>query len=282
MLRDYALSPTSGIARKYIALPFVNVVGQTGSSIIKQQIASAFLGLGVGVYSEGAVTAIISVDAGHVPVGRAEKAVTLTVGADPLKFKLNSAVVGVSATPDSVTELPTVVHKAVTDNLPFSAADTINAAAVAVNQYWGAWRIRMDYLGAISTASVAADQNFATQADALANCPACPAPYIDLGTITVRSIAGTKFTAGVISLAAGGLTVSYNGKAAGFVSWLTGAITPVEDTIVEGVLAAQSVRQAPNGSLLVVHYTSDGAGAVVGATVQVIFRPFPLNGEVEL
>ena len=76
--------------------------------------------------------------------------------------------------------------KAATDNLSFSAADTVNTGAAA-GSYWGVWLVQVNAAGTVSTKSPAADQVYASEGAAIAALPAVDADNVALGYITVQS-----------------------------------------------------------------------------------------------
>jgi hypothetical protein len=93
------------------------------------------------------------------------------------------------------------VDKAATDNLGFSAADTINTAAAA-GQYWGVWLVQINAAGTVSTkpGGGLSDQVYADEATAIAALPAVDAGNISVGHITVRSKEATAWTANTDAL----------------------------------------------------------------------------------
>jgi len=112
----------------------------------------------------------------------------------------NLAISGVAAEKFKTTQTAytivsgITVSKAATDNLVFSAADTINTGAAA-GDYWGVWRVEMDYDGTIYTNSPAADQTYADEATAIAAIPVTTANRVSLGYITVEANNGASWTA---------------------------------------------------------------------------------------
>lgn len=84
--------------------------------------------------------------------------------------------------------------KAATDNLVFSAADTINVGA-AVGDFWGGWIVQIDAAGTVTTKSVGADQVYASEAAAIAALPAVDAGNVQVGYITVQANSDVAWTA---------------------------------------------------------------------------------------
>lgn len=66
----------------------------------------------------------------------------------------------------------------------------------------------------------------------------------------------------------------------GATSVLSGAITPVADTLVAGVLSATVANtQGAAGSVLSAKYTSNGSGAATNAGLNVWIRPLGMEGD---
>lgn len=111
---------------------------------------------------------------------------TLAISAVPEKFKTTTETIY------RIGGLP--YTKVATDNLVFSAADTINTGAAA-GDYWGVWLVQVDAAGTVSTKSPAADQVYASEAAAIAALPTVDANNIQLGYITVEANNGTDWVA---------------------------------------------------------------------------------------
>ena len=278
-IEDVKILPTAGIASKVINRPLTITQSLTSQVALISQIRSGFAILSASVFTR-LYTATIGLDVGIVAPGSTLGAVTLTIGGTTTKFKVNSAVLGISTAIDPNTGLPTIVQKAITDNNVFSSAFTVNTAAAA-GTFWGAVRIQMDVNGVITTKVVSADQTFPTEALAIANAPAANVGQINLGTISINPATGVTYTAGTTALTGAGITVNYNGVTDGFVTALTGAIAPVAANYVAGVMAAFINRSlGVKGGLLVARYTTDGSAAITDCELDVTYRPYPLNGEV--
>lgn len=125
---------------------------------------------------------------------------TLTVsGGDATKFKTTSiaayTIAGVTYT------------KAATDSLVFATAGTVNVAGAATTAHWGAWLVQIDAAGTVTTKAVGGgttDQDYATEALAIAALPAVTAANIQLGYITVQGLASTSWVAITSNLTVGG------------------------------------------------------------------------------
>lgn len=63
------------------------------------------------------------------------------------------------------------------------------------------------------------------------------------------------------------------------VTVLTGTITPVAATIVQGVLAALAARKGLTTDSLDIVITSNGTGTATNLVVTITVRPFPLDNE---
>ena len=84
--------------------------------------------------------------------------------------------------------------KAATDNLVFTANDTINTAA-GVGSFFGVWLVQINAAGTISTKSPSADQVYTSSALALDALPAADADNTALGYIVIGATADSAWTA---------------------------------------------------------------------------------------
>ncbi len=279
-INQQQITKDNGVANVAATITPVPAQSMTDAIALIRQMPFGFKIRNASVYCR-TYTATLSARVGLVRVGKTVAAVTLVIGTTTTKFKLNSAVIGLSGTIDANTGLATIVNKAVTDNLAFSAAYTINVAGAA-GVKWGAFRVQMAADGTISTRAYAQDQAFTLEADAILNCPAAAANMIDLGTISVSMLTATTFTAGTTALTGGNISaVNYNGAVAGFVDALTTPVVFVAANLVNGTKVANGhTRTAQHpGSLIVVLYTSDGSMVVTDPEITVNYRPWPLNNE---
>ena len=282
-IQDDKIFPTTGIAYNYDSIPLSPAISQTSQVILMRQYRSGFRLEQASVWCR-TTAGTISYDVGTVPVGATYEGVTLVIGTTTTKFKNNAAFTALVPVVDTNTGIPcTIVAKAVADNIAFSTASTINVAAAA-GQFWGTFLVQMNSAGTITTKAPKADQTYTTKADAQNGCLGLlpDAGQIKIATISIQSGSGVVFALGTTALTGGGVTVSYDGVAAGYVSCLTGAITPVALTMVQGtvVTAVKTRTVSQPGGLLVARYTTDGSGAVTDAQLNLVSRPFPLNGEM--
>ena len=290
-ITDDKIIPSAGIAADYFDGVLSVATSQTAQPFLLQQMARGFSISSFACYTR-LYTATITLDCGIVPVGGVLGAVTLAVGGTTTKYKVNSNFIGLSTVTDANTGLAKMISALVTDNNVFSTNFTINTAGTT-GTFWGAVRIQMSGVtGTVvfSTKVVSADQTFATEALAKANCPAADAGKVNLGTITIQTTSGNTFTANTTALTVTGnvAACNYNGVASGFVSCMAGStpatVTPVAVTLVQGVMAGFTTAGRtvgfPPGALLVGLYTTDGSGACTDAVYQIRTRGFPLNGEV--
>jgi len=119
------------------------------------------------------------------------------------------ATLAISATPDQFKTTTTAAYKldavqyekAATDNLVFTANDTVNTAGAAGIKY-GIWRVQINAAGVVSTkpGGGLADQVYTSAALALAALPAVDAGNVSLGYITVASPTLTAFIANTTAL----------------------------------------------------------------------------------
>lgn len=111
---------------------------------------------------------------------------TLTISATAEKFKTTSTAV--------YTIAGVTYTKAATDNLVFSAADTINTGA-ALGDFWGVWLVQINAAGTVSTKSPSADQVYASEAAAIAALPSPDSGKVGLGYITVEALTDADWVA---------------------------------------------------------------------------------------
>lgn len=138
---------------------------------------------------------------------------------DSIKQELNRAnasgclsigTLAISATPEKFKTTTTAYYrisgiqysKAATDNLVFSAADTINKGTAA-GLYYGIWLVQINAAGTVSTKSPSADQVYTSSALAIAALPAVDTGNIALGYILVQSKTGAAWTANTDDLTNG-------------------------------------------------------------------------------
>lgn len=273
------ITPTNGVAQNDVTVTPTPAQSMTKQVALMRQVRTGITFQSASVFCR-TYTATLSAEVGYVPVGGRLADVTLAIAATVTAFKLNSAVLGLASTIDPITKLATIVQKAITDNLPFSSAYTINVG-VAAGQFWGAFRVQMDALGVISTKAYAQDQAFLTEADAIRNCPVKDSNKINLGTITVLSATGAAFTCNTTALNAAGTTVNYNGATSSFTLVTVAAMTFVAATIVQGTMSSSAKTRTMEhpGGLVVVRYTSDGSMVVTDPEVNFNYRPYPMNNE---
>lgn len=272
------ITPDNGVGFKDESHRFGPTASMTNAIALMRQLKTRVKFMDASVYTR-TYTATLAIGIGYVPVGRTVDAVTLVIGTTTTKFQLSVANRGISGTLDSNTGLPTIVEKAVQDNIAFSAAYTINTAA-ATGQFWGAFRVQMDSAGVITTKAVSTNQVYGTEAAALAAAPSVDTNMIDLGTITIQSATGAAFTCGTTALNAAGTTVNYNGKTSGFTLITTATMAPIAAKLVQGTLESDAVTTtASRGALLIVRYTSDGTVAAADLSFNFAYRPYPMNSE---
>lgn len=113
---------------------------------------------------------------------------TITVDATAEKFKSTTVAI--------YTIGGAIYSKAATGELVFSAANTINTAGAATTAHWGVWLVEIGVDGNVHTkpGGGLADQDYATEALAIAALPAATASHIQLGYITVQGLASAAWT----------------------------------------------------------------------------------------
>lgn len=125
---------------------------------------------------------------------------TITVsGGDATKFKTTTTAI--------YTIAGAAYSKAATDTLAFTTAGTINTAGAAGTAHWGAWLVQISSAGTITTKAVGGgttDQDYATEALAIAALPAVTAANCAIGYITVQGLASVAWAATTSNLTVGG------------------------------------------------------------------------------
>ncbi len=282
-VQDTKMDRFGGTARKKFTGHFITAIDQTALVARQVQVPHPFTVDGVAVYAS-AVTDNADAQVGILRPGKVRQGVTMVIGTTTTKFKLSVAFDAIMPTRVSGEAMPRVVHQAVTDNIAFSSAFTINVAGAA-GVHWGACRVQRDVAGNISTKVVAQDQAFNTEAEAEYACPAADETMLDLGFITIEMASTFTFTAKTTALTGGHVTaVNYNGVTAGFVNVCDADPVFVAGEFVRAVMAGGVPDRAVGvvGGLLIIAYTTDGAGALTNGEVDVDYRPWPLSGEANL
>ncbi|MFA6315614.1 MAG: hypothetical protein WC648_04595 [Candidatus Paceibacterota bacterium] len=124
---------------------------------------------------------------------------TLLISATAEKFKTTTELIY------TIAGLP--YTKTATDDLVFSAANTINTAAAAGTNHWGAWIVEIGVDGTFHTKpaafTTAADMDYTDEASAIAALPAVTASHVQVGYITVQSLDTTDWVANTDNLTEG-------------------------------------------------------------------------------
>jgi len=123
---------------------------------------------------------------------------------------LISSGLEISATPEKFKTIATSAYtigglcytKAATDNLTFTAADTINTDAVA-GDYFGVWLVQINATGTVSTKSPAEDQVYTSSELAIEALPTADTDNIAIGYIVIGANNGASWTANTGDMAPG-------------------------------------------------------------------------------
>lgn len=269
-----------GVGREVIECPLAPAISQTNAIALIQQMPYGFVLESLQAYCR-ALAGTVAINVGFVPVGGVLDAVTLATGTTTSRFQLSTTLLrAVAAALNANTGLPTVVNKAAEDNIQFSSAFTVNAAA-ATGTFFGACRVQMNAAGTISTKVVSADQTYASAAAAQAAAPPADVGQVNLGTITIQAV-NVAFTANTTLLGAAGITTTYQGRASSLVLLNGGAdlsYTAGRLLFATPSTAQSTRRSAVPGALLVLRYTTNGSGALTEGSFGIGVRPFPANGE---
>lgn len=168
---------------------------------------------------------------------------TLLISANAVKFKTTTTTIGIVR--------GATITKAATDNLVFSAADTINVAVGAGN-FWGAWKVELGLDGTVYTHSVAGNQVYANEAAAIAALPATTSGRVYVGYITVEANNGAAWTANTDDM-----TPASDVQAATFIN----AAAVADVSVVASTPAPDLAAANPTG------FAADLAAAVATGTV---------------
>lgn len=279
-ITDKKVEPSAGIAKKSLVSLITSAIDQTATILEILQVPFSFQVERVAAWCS-VVVDVVSMQVGIVRPGTPLGAATLTIAGTVQKFKLSTAFLAVMPTiPGSDPRV--VVNKAITDNLPFSSAFTINIAAAA-GLFWGAVRVQMDSAGVVSTKVGAQDQAYATEPQALVGCPRPDPGKFDLGTITIQMKTGAAFTAQTTALNGGTVNaVNYNFIPDGFVNVCSADAVFTSANLKFGTPLAVASDRSVNGvgGLLVAKYTSSHTGVLTNGRFEVQYRPWPMSGEV--
>lgn len=274
MLRGDNIAGSDPIHRKIIVAALVTAVSQTGVPFfaVKPDLDSGYVVEGVSGYARtlaGSVTAnVINVrnGTGIITVG----GLAITAAAEKFKTAAASfyAVAGVLKT------------KAATDNLVFSSAYTVNLAAGATTNHWGAFLVQINAAGTISTKAVSADQDYATEALAVAALPDPDAAQVALGYITIRSKASAAWTANTDDMTDASDVTTADFYDTAPLTVLADPITFVSLTDVEGVLETPyRTLSGLSSGLLYAVFTSDGTGVLTNGHLKITIRAAGLSDE---
>ncbi len=288
-IRDDKMDPQGGTIRDVHSLAFAPAISLTAAIVRILQIPYAFAVIQVAGWCR-VLAGAVSANVGIVRPGGTAEGVTLVIGTTKSKFKSSVAFNAVMPI-GSLTQLGDIValvHKAIEDDIEFSTAFTVNAAAATGQTFWGACRVQMDSAGVVSTKVRSADQAYNLEAEALYAVPDADANKVDCGTITFEAKSGQTFTAGTTELDNATVLndVNYDGADSAFASVLDDPTTdPV--TYVSAAVDTPAMVEAIQdrgceqaGGALVVKTTTDGSGALTDGTLDITVRVWPANGEV--
>lgn len=125
---------------------------------------------------------------------------TIVISAAAEKFK---------TTTTTIVQIAGLAYsKVATDNLVFSGTSTINTAGAAGTTHWGVFLVQMDAALTVSTLpgtyTSGSDQDYASEAAAIAVLPAVTASNVQLGYITVQGKTSTGWIEATSDMTAGG------------------------------------------------------------------------------
>ncbi len=152
----------------------------------------------------GAIAEIITDHATNIAAIAANKTATNLLLSRLQSSVMQNGTLAISATAEKFKTTTTTyalvngigVTKAATDNLVFSAGDTINTAP-GTGDFHGAWLVEMDIAGNIATkpAGGLSDQVYTSKALAVAALPAATTDKVAIGYITVQASTDSAWTA---------------------------------------------------------------------------------------
>lgn len=265
LIRDRHMDPSAKIARQRMRLGLAPAINLTNAVLSLQKFEQARKVLSAAIYARTVVGSVacklVAVPQTGLIVGT-----TLAIDAVPEKFKTmtTTAVYLVSKA---------VKTKAPATAIAFSAAYTVNNAQAA-GLFWGAFLVQVNAAGTVSTKAVANDQAYATEASAIAALPEPDAGNVTLGYITVKTkTSAVKWTAQTDDLTDGSDVTDANFYSATARECLTGAITAVSLTDVDGTVSDTTANNTVEADeMLAVICTTDGTGALTDGELKVETR----------
>lgn len=259
-----ALNHNSNVALDRVVVGVITATSKTGLVYYARKIPHRFKAVALDTYCQtkaGAVTTsgvIVPGGNGIIVAG------ALTVHSTPeqLALALSRYMIGGA-----------VVEKAAATAITFSAGHVVTASK------YGAILVMINASGTVSTKVVAATQAYDTAAQAVSALPAVDSGKIKIAHIVIANNSG-DWTANTDDLTDGSdlttATITMTAALTPFVSAATfTSLTPVVGT----VSATQSVVLGEKNDYVVLHYTSDGTGALTNGQATLIVRPYPLNGD---
>lgn len=164
-----------------------------------------------------------------------------------------------------------------------TAAQAFTAAFTVTDGGWGVVLVQVSAAGAITTKAPNTTMAYATEEDALRNCPQPDAGNGVVGILTIEA-SGADFVAGTdnTDTAASFNTANRDGHVVNAaVSAARSQGNATLGTRLKDQAGARLLegKGGAGGDLLVLTARSTGAGAFTAAAVTVDFRPFPAQGE---
>lgn len=253
LIRDKHIDPSGILVRRALTIGLPTTQSLTNAPIwmwkIPHDLKMLGLGLYLRTYTATAAFTLHKANPTSLIIGG-----TLAIDATAEKFKLitKTAVYLVGGVAKSKAPATAIV---------FTLAHTVNVAAAAGTAHWGAIFVQINAAGTVSTKVITADQDYATEALAIAALPATPdTGNVQLGYITIQvKTGGRAWTANTDDMtAASDVTAANFYSTADSTTTIAGAITPVAASQVDGVLTAGN-SNVDQDQYLVLLMTSDGS-----------------------
>lgn len=275
--QDRNLDPASSFPTRQFNAPIVTAISLTKRAFWIHKFPKAVKVLGASVFASAytaTVTVLGYITSGNEPLSQ----ITIAVDAVPEKWKTTTVGRHIRAATGAMIE------KAVVTAQLFSAAHTINVAAVG--QKWGVILIQQTITdGAYTTKVITADQAYASEANALAAAAgvAPDAGKMIVAAISIQSKNATAWTANTDDMTAASDVAAVNfyataaNAASGSYNDAAFSITPVALTeVAEDTFTDTIVRE---NQFLVLAFTTDGAGVLTNGNAIIDVRAWPLRGD---
>lgn len=269
LIRDQHVDPNAEFVRHELRIGLNPAQSLTNAVLWLYKLPRDIKMIAASVYAR-AYTATAAFRFYHATANEVIIGTTLAIDATAEKFKF--------VTKTQVALYDGVVKtKAPATAIVFTLAHTVNVAAAAGTGHWGAILVMTNGAGTVSTKVVSADQDFATEALAIASLPLPDTGKLVSGYITIQvKTGGRAWTANTDDMtAASDVTAANFYSTADSVRTMTNAIAPVALTAVDGVIGDTDADQ---DEYLVLLSTTDGSMVLTDAALTFTYRTRGLRG----